>query len=71
MQLAEFPFNEDMNSGDPVGIGAFCLTRVLSTSANQTFARLGSALDRRRQEVQCLGLISYTSTLQAELRYLG
>jgi choline dehydrogenase-like flavoprotein len=35
MQLAEFPFNEDMNSGDPIGIGAFCLTRVHSTNANQ------------------------------------
>ena len=22
-QLAEFPFNEDMNSGDPLGIGVF------------------------------------------------
>ena len=29
-QLAEFPFNEDMNSGDPIGIGAFCLVGVHS-----------------------------------------
>jgi hypothetical protein len=63
MQLAEFPFNEDMNSGNPIGIGAFCLTCVDSTNANQTFARLGPVLDRRGQEEQCLSLIPYTSAL--------
>ena len=31
MQLAEFPFNEDANSGDPIGIGAFCRARLYST----------------------------------------
>ncbi|KAH9017369.1 hypothetical protein EDB85DRAFT_2202567 [Lactarius pseudohatsudake] len=27
-QLAEFPFNEDINSGSPLGIGMFCLAHV-------------------------------------------
>ena len=34
MQLAEFPFNEDANSGDPIGIGAFCWARLHSTRSN-------------------------------------
>ena len=34
--LAEFPFNQDMNSGDSLGIGVFCLTQVRSTNVAQT-----------------------------------
>ncbi|KAH9039634.1 hypothetical protein EDB85DRAFT_2181146 [Lactarius pseudohatsudake] len=30
-QLAEFPFNEDINSGSPLGIGMFCLAHVNAT----------------------------------------
>ena len=30
-ELPEFPFNEDMNSGNPLGIGVFLLAYVYST----------------------------------------
>ena len=70
-QLAEFPFNEDMNSGNPLGIGVFCLAHVNSTNVTETFARLGSVLNRRWPEEQRLDLIPYTSVLQVELRYFN
>ena len=72
MQLAEFPFNEDMNSGNPIGIGASSLACIHSLlNVNLTFARLGPVLDRRWQEEQCLGFVPHTGALQVELRYLG
>ncbi len=49
-QLAEFSFNQDMNSGNPLGIGVFCLAHVNSTNVTQTFARLDSVLNRRWPE---------------------
>ncbi|KAH9003798.1 hypothetical protein EDB86DRAFT_2277357 [Lactarius hatsudake] len=65
-QPAEFPFNGDINSGNPLGIGMFSLAHVNAMGVMQTFARLGSVLNRRRSENQCLGLIPHV-----ELRYLN
>ncbi len=70
-QLAEFPFNQDMNSGNPLGIGMFCLAHVNSTNVTQTLARLGPVLNRRWPEEQCLGLIPYTGALQVEFRHFN
>ncbi len=70
-QLAEFPFNQDMNSGNPLGIGEFCLTHVHSTDVTQTFARFRPVRNRRWPEEQCLDLIPYTGALQVELRYFN
>ncbi len=70
-QLAEFPFNQDMNSGNPLGIGGYSLAHVNSTNVTQTFARLGSVLNRRWPEEQRLDLIPYTGVLQVEFRYFS
>ena len=71
MQLSEFPFNEDMNSGNPIGIGASSLAYIHSSKVNITLARLDPVLDWRWQEEQCLSFVPHTGALQVELRYLG